>query len=141
MVSQSSRYAIRALVLLADRDGEGPLSAEEIARELEVPRNYLSKLLHILTARGLLSSRKGPGGGFALGAPPSRITLAQVVDTFEPADPEGAARCLLSGGRCSDGHPCAAHDHWKEVAGAYLGFFRRTTLDDLRETGPGTRPE
>ena len=70
MLSQTAEYALRTVLYLADR-GDGPsASADELARVLGVPRNYLSKTLHRLAREGILASARGRGGGFRLAADP-----------------------------------------------------------------------
>jgi Rrf2 family protein len=76
----------------------------------------------------VLHSTRGPRGGFRLAAPPERITLAEVVGPFLPA--EGRA-CVLGRSRCSDAAPCAAHHRWKLVAERMRTFFGETTVADL----------
>lgn len=129
MLSQTSEYALRAALYLAMRGGGGSVKLEQIASALDVPRNYLSKTLHQLARAGVLSSERGPSGGFRLAHPPELLTLHQVVSPFDPA--RLARRCILGKGECSDATPCAAHDRWKTVAEPMREFFGGTTLADL----------
>ena len=66
ILSKSAKYALRATLCLAECEGERPMPVDEIAERLDVPRNYLSKILHILARTGTLDSTRGPGGGFRL---------------------------------------------------------------------------
>ena len=130
MLSQTSEYALRAVVYLAQRREATPVKLEQIAEALEAPRNYLSKTLHLLARAGVLSSGRGPSGGFQLAIPIDRLTLAQVVAPFEP--PSSLARhCLLGPGECSEITPCVAHARWKWIAGPMRDFFRDTTVEEL----------
>lgn len=129
MLSHTSEYALRATIYLAMHDGEGPVKLERIASALGVPRNYLSKTLHQLSRLGVLSSERGPNGGFRLARSPEDLPLAEIVAPFEPE--RLARRCLLGMGECSDATPCAAHDRWKTVAGPMRTFFGGTTVADL----------
>jgi Rrf2 family protein len=135
MISQTAEYALRAVIHLAEHEAEAPLRVSEIARVLGVPRNYLSKTLHELARVGVLSSTRGPTGGFRLAAPPEKLTLAKVVSLFDP--PPGRRRCLLGRTRCSDAHPCGAHERWKGVAESLAEFFRTTTIADVLTAGEG----
>lgn len=138
MLSQTGTYALRTVVLIASRGGSGAVSVEEIAAELGVPRNYLSKTLHQLARAGVLSSTRGPGGGFRLAVPPARLRLARVI---EPFDSLGAGpTCLLGRATCSDRQPCAAHERWKRASGTVAAFFRDTTVADLLADGALPRP-
>ena len=130
---QTAEYALRAVYHIADHQAEGPVRVTDIAEALGVPRNYLSKTLHQLARAGVLRSTRGPHGGFRLAAPAERVTLAEVVGPFLPA--EGRA-CVLGRARCSDASPCAAHWRWKQVAERMRAFFGETAVGDL-VSGPG----
>jgi Rrf2 family protein len=125
---QTAEYALRAVYHIAESGGDGPVRVSDVADALGVPRNYLSKTLHQLARARVLHSTRGPRGGFRLAAPPERITLAEVVGPFLPA--EGRA-CVLGRPRCSDAAPCAAHHRWKLVAERMRTFFGETTVADL----------
>lgn len=113
---------------LAERPDDQPVRVDDIATALDVPRNYLSKILHVLARRGLLRSARGPRGGFSLAGLASRTTLLEVVDNFDNLD---RGHCLLGRPECRDDDPCPAHGQWKEVAAALHAFFRNTTIADL----------
>lgn len=129
MLSNTGAYAVRAMLHLAERAGEGPVRVDDVAAGLEVPRNYLSKVLHTLVAEGVLRSARGPHGGFELARPASEVTLLEVVAPFEAMD--GARSCLLRSGACDEADPCALHDRWGSVAAEVAGFFRETVLADV----------
>lgn len=129
MLSQTAEYALRAVLHLAREGSEGPVRVDDIARALDVPRNYLSKILHVLARAGLLASTRGPHGGFELASSPSELTLADVVEEFDALQERGA--CLLGRDRCDDRNPCPAHHRWTEVSETVLDFFRNTTVAEL----------
>lgn len=129
MLSQTSEYALRAALFLAVQEGDGAVKLDRIADALDVPRNYLSKTLHLMARAGVLRSERGPSGGFRLQRAPHEMTLAEVVDPFEPV--RLARMCVLGEGECSDATPCAAHERWKLVAEPMREFFGRTTLADV----------
>lgn len=131
MLSQTSEYALRAILHLHNVGGDGPVRVDDIAEALDVPRNYLSKILHVLARKGLLNSQRGPHGGFELATSAEELPLAEVVASFEPDLLSAEERCLLGRGRCSDTDPCAAHDRWKDVAQRIRTFFRNTSVADL----------
>ena len=140
MLSQTSEYALRAVVDLARASVDGPVKLEEVADYLGAPKNYLSKTLHLLARAGVLSSGRGPYGGFQLAIPPRELTLALVVAPFEPPTTL-ARRCLLGHGECSDTTPCEAHERWKAIAVPMRAFFLTTTVGDLISSDssiPGT---
>lgn len=129
MLNSSAEYALKAAHLLARAPPRERLTAGELAAELDLPANFLSKLLGRLRQEGILESRPGPSGGFRLARAPSEVTLAEVAAPFD--DLVRDRQCLLGRPECRDDAPCAAHERWKELAGRVERFFRETTLADL----------
>ncbi|HEY6948754.1 MAG TPA: Rrf2 family transcriptional regulator [Gemmatimonadales bacterium] len=128
MLSQTAEYALRTVVFLAGRSEE-PVRIDEIAAALDIPRNYLSKVLHRLARESVLTSTRGQGGGFRLASSADRIRL---LDVIEPFDHIGSQRrCVLGREVCSDQGACEAHEAWKEVGARVAAFFAGTTVADL----------
>lgn len=136
ILSQTAVYAIKAVMHLAEADAEAPVRVDDIARDLDVPRNYLSKILHVLARNGVLDSTRGPKGGFRLARRPADLTLGDVIKHFD--DITEASGCLLGRERCSDDNPCAAHERWRDVSASVRTFLRETSILDL--THDGARP-
>jgi Rrf2 family protein len=128
MLSRTAEYALRAAVQVALLGQDRPVRVEELARASDVPRNYLSKILHVLARQGVLTSTRGPQGGFQLAVDPERLKLARVTAPFET---QPASRCVLGRPRCSDRNPCGAHERWKGATAAMRSFFEETTLADV----------
>jgi Rrf2 family protein len=82
-LTQASRYAIRALVLIGSQDGKGYLTSENIARTANISEMFLLKALKPLVSAGVLRSLKGPGGGYQLARPAKDVTLLQVVEAVD----------------------------------------------------------
>lgn len=78
-LSTRSTYGMRALVELALASGQGPVSATRIAKRQDLSVAYLEQLLHRLKRHGIVSSVRGPRGGYALALDPRRITMGEVV--------------------------------------------------------------
>lgn len=133
MISHTAEYALRATIHLAHQDPTRPVSVTDLARDLKLPRNYLSKILHALARAGVVESIRGPGGGFRVAAEPADITLFRIVDTFDDLTP--GRTCVLGRAKCSDAHPCAVHARWKPAAEEVARFFRETTLADAAKGG------
>lgn len=131
MLTNTGTYALRAMIYLAARAGEGPVRVDDVSAALDVPRNYLSKVLHALVKEGALQSLRGPHGGFELAVPAGEITLSRVLSPFEEVG-EGR-QCLLGEGDCDATNPCALHDRWKGVATEVASFFEDTVLEDVVE--------
>ncbi|UCC74503.1 MAG: Rrf2 family transcriptional regulator [Gemmatimonadota bacterium] len=134
MISKTAEYALRAVVHIV-REGKGAaMRANEIAEELDVPANYLSKTLHQLARAGVLSSERGPRGGFRLARSPEDLSLADVLEPLDATWLESG--CLLGLPRCSDEAACPLHERWKQVREPVCQFFRETTLACLLAEAP-----
>ncbi len=132
--SQTSTYALRAVLYLVREGSHRPLRVGEIAEAVDIPRNYLSKILHQLARAGVLTSSRGPKGGFELARPAAEVSLAHVIEPLEPVSAERP--CLLGNTACSDESPCAAHHRWKHVADQMQAFFHDTTIAELLRREP-----
>jgi Rrf2 family protein len=104
---------------------------EEVADCTGIPHSYLSKLIHKLAKKGLVTARRGHHGGVVLARPSSEITLADLSEAID-----GVAwrdRCLMGLLGCSDAAPCVLHQFWQETMAQILGRLRAVTLADLRQ--------
>lgn len=79
MLSQKTRYAIRAMQYLADRHGKGPVQLAEIARAQNIPANFLTTILSELSRYGLVASQRGKVGGYWLAVSPIDITYGDLI--------------------------------------------------------------
>ncbi|MDA0336809.1 MAG: Rrf2 family transcriptional regulator [bacterium] len=127
-LSQSAKYALRATIYLAE-NGVGPHLSRDIAEALNVPAQYLAKILQDLARNGLLISAKGRGGGFRLALPPAQIELLSVVRAIEGE--RFGEGCALGLPDCSEEAPCALHNAWKALRGDLLGMLQGTHLSEL----------
>jgi len=129
MLSQTSHYALRAILYLAREAAHEPRPAEVIAKALGAPRNYMSKTLNTLAKRGLVASTRGPAGGFRLAVAPGTVTIADIIHAFD--EPRARGICLLGGQPCDDRQPCTVHFRWKAVAAESWAPLKATTIADL----------
>src|SRR5689334_14029437 len=79
MLSQKTRYAIRAMQHLADRHGQGPVQLAEIAAAQNIPANFLTTILSELSRMGLVASQRGKDGGYWLAVSPIDITYGDLI--------------------------------------------------------------
>lgn len=142
MLSRTAEYAVRAVIVLAREYGQRTVSADEIASILGAPRNYLSKTLNALARRGVLTSARGPGGGFSLAVAPDVLTVADIVEVFADASADDA-RCVLRDSPCDPANPCAAHGRWTALTRSAREPLLRTVISELSgvngSTGVGGR--
>jgi Rrf2 family protein len=126
--SRPCEYAIHAMTYLAAIPGASA-RADEIAEAEEIPLPILSKVLQELARKGLLDSRRGPGGGFRLARRPELITLRDIVAAVDSLDE--FLRCVTGLPNCSDETPCPLHETWKQVRTSLMKSFETTTLLDM----------
>lgn len=128
MFSATSEYALRALSQLAQLPRGTAILGRDLARETNVPSNYLSKIMLSLRNAGMVGATRGNGGGYRLLRAPETLRLIEVLELFED---RAVPNCLLGQGVCSESKPCAAHASWREVRGRYVEFLEKTTVADL----------
>ncbi|MBI4535624.1 MAG: Rrf2 family transcriptional regulator [Ignavibacteriae bacterium] len=108
--SRQCEYALQAVLYLALKSPGEMTSMKEMAEKLDIPYHFVSKILQNLTRKGLLSSLKGPSGGFTLSMPSRDITLFHIVEAIDGV--EFTKNCVLGFPECSGKNPCAVHDTW-----------------------------
>lgn len=123
------RHALHALGALAAEPGAGS-RAENMARSLRLPSAALSKSFQRLAKRGILESRRGPGGGYRIAGDPAKITLARIAAALEVEDSR-RGRCLLEEHECRGDAPCALHSAAKTADARLRRELSRLTLADL----------
>lgn len=83
MLSQKARYALHALIVLAEHGGGKPIMIADIARSARIPRKFLEQILLDMKRRGIVRSLRGRAGGYLLGRQPKSITFAEVIRTID----------------------------------------------------------
>ena len=92
MLSQKARYALHALIVLAEHTGEQPMQIATIAEEARVPRKFLEQILVDLKKRGIVRSQRGRAGGYLIGKPAKEISFADVIRVID--GPLALAPCV-----------------------------------------------
>lgn len=92
-ITQKSKYALRAILELAVRFGNGPISIGEIAKAQAIPARFLEAILAQLKRANLVESRRGNEGGYVLARPPGRISVGDVLRVVQGslAEPEAGS--------------------------------------------------
>lgn len=127
MISQTSEYALRAVVHLA-KAGGGPAVAQEIAESTHVSVGYLHKILRLLARKGILLAQRGVGGGFSLARPADSITVLDILRVTEN-ELVRIDGCPLG----IEGHSelCPLHRLLDEQIARIESAFASTTVGDL----------
>lgn len=128
--SKSLSYALRGVLYIAImQDTKRFVQAEEIAEKLGVPRHFMSKILKKLAKDGIITSVKGPMGGFSLTENTLNITLYQLFEKMEGL--ESFTTCVLRLKECNELHPCPMHHHMKHIRAELKDFLTKTTFNDI----------
>ena len=134
MLSRRSKYGLKALLLLAQEAGRGPVLVSELADREAIPRKFLEAILLDLNRSGLVQSKKGKGGGYFLRRDPSQITFGEVIRVLEgplalvPCVSQTAyAKCI----DCVDEASCGVRRAMQQVRDATSQILDNTTLADI----------
>ena len=127
-LSQTTGYAVHALVCLDERGGRATL-IREIAKRAGIPKPYLARIINDLTHQGLVAAKRGYRGGIALARPAGEISLLQVVEAIE--GPDWIAPCLLGLDDCAAHRLCPAHVVWQRISKQLKAVLGRTKVADV----------
>ena len=127
-LTTKGRYAVTAMLDLALHAENGPVSLADISERQGISISYLEQLFAKLRRRELVTSVRGPGGGYQLCADPGSISVASVIDAVDES--VDATRCGGQGD-CHEGEVCLTHHLWTDLSGRIHQFLSGITLGDL----------
>lgn len=127
--SNACAYAIRAISRLAMLRPDGYVLLEELCDGTDLPRHFVAKIFQELVRKGLLTSAKGRGGGFALARKPDQISLFDIVHVIDGT--EQLDNCVVGMTRCDDSQSCPQHDHWRAIRTQLRTYLMETTLEAM----------
>ena len=129
MISTKGRYALRVMIELAQREGEGCLALKDVARRQDISEKYLEAIMKKLVQEGLVSGLRGKGGGYRLARPAQDCTVGEILRATEnslaPVSCQGLEGC------CPRGERCPTLPMWRELDSLIQDYFDRTTLAHL----------
>ena len=127
-LTTKGRYAVTAMLDLAIHHGGGPITLADIAQRQGISLSYLEQLFSRLRKRNLVSSVRGPGGGYTLGRDAGEIFVAQVISAVD--ENVDTTRC---GGahNCQDNQQCLTHDLWQDLSARIFDYLNKISLKDL----------
>jgi Rrf2 family protein len=128
-ISRKIDYAIRAMIHLASIPPGTVVPFREIGKQMEVPEDFLAKILKTLVDHGIVRSTRGPHGGYKLARPAETINVLEVIEAAE--GPVAVNVCLDDDDACSRQSFCTMTSVWREGQERMLEVFRRTTLASL----------
>lgn len=134
MLSSSCRYGIRAVIYLASQPStNGKTGIKQISKDLDLPSPFLAKILQQLAKQKILSSSKGPHGGFSLLKDPRKITLIDIVNTIDGYDT--FTNCIMHNGSCEgvekEGKHCPLHEDYEKSRRELIKLFSNRTIHEL----------
>lgn len=129
--SKKCEYGLQAVLYLTANEDRAVISAEEIAKQLSIPKEFVSKILQSLTESGIILSKKGKNGGFSLAKSPSQIKLIDIVESIDGL--EVFNKCVLGFPKCSHEKPCPVHDRWGKLRTEAYSMLTNETLLELKE--------
>lgn len=129
-LTTKGRYAVTAMLDLALHHDGGPVTLSDIAQRQGISLSYLEQLFALLRRRGLVSSTRGPGGGYRLGRTADEIAVADVIAAVDES--VDATRC---GGKenCQGAERCLTHDLWQDLSRQIYDFLSDIDLAQLVE--------
>jgi len=127
-LTTKGRFAVTAMVDLTLRQARGPVTLAAISARQHISLSYLEQLFGKLRRAGLVSSVRGPGGGYNLARPAQGITVADIVTAVD--ETLDATQC---GGKenCHDDKRCMTHDLWATLNEKMYDYLSSVTLADL----------
>ncbi len=132
MLSNASKYAIRAVLYLAENSSSKKrFGAKYIAEELEIPQPFIAKLLQQLAKSKIISSSKGPNGGFFTTEQNLTNNICSILNEIESEDIFDG--CFLGLPQCSDENPCPVHFIVAPFKEALLAKFKNQSIKEFAE--------
>jgi Rrf2 family iron-sulfur cluster assembly transcriptional regulator len=125
MLSQTAMYAVKAMGFVANYGKNEPVLSKVISREMDIPQNFLSKIMHRLVQEGFLHSIRGTNGGFVLTRDPKKISMRDIAGLF--MNLSDLKQCFLGLPECNGS--CSLHKQWIPIADRFLRLLEKTSID------------
>lgn len=132
-LSTRGKYGMYAMIFLAQRAGEGPVSLKAFS-PLGLPEAYLEQLLGSLRRAGLVSASRGVQGGYRLSRPAEEISARDILEALE--GPLSFSDCVNDSAPCARSEGCPARGVWEYLTGRVNGLMEEIALADMVRQGP-----
>ena len=130
MLSNSSKYALKAVLYLTlHTDESRKLQVREISEKIDVPKAYTAKLLQALSKRGIISSSRGPKGGFYVDSENRKHSVMSIIDVIDGR--KKLDHCILGFTDCDEQEPCPLHFHVNQSRTQLIHVLESKTIDEL----------
>lgn len=127
-LTTKGRYAVTAMLDLSLNSNNGPVNLSDISKRQDISLSYLEQLFAKLRKRKLVSSVRGPGGGYRLGRSHSDIHVAEIIDAV--SESLDTTKCKGKGD-CHQGEICLTHHLWQDLSDQIHAFLSGISLADL----------
>ena len=136
-ISRKIDYGLRAMIYLASIPSDSVIPFREIARQMDVPEDFLAKILKTLVDQGLVRSTRGPHGGYALARTATDVSFLDVIEAVE--GPVAVNVCLDGEDTCDHSTACTMVHVWRQGQDRMLDVYRQAKLAELafKPTGDG----
>ena len=129
-LTTKGRYAVTAVLDLAFHQEQGPVSLAEISQRQGISLSYLEQLFSRLRRNNVVTSTRGPGGGYSLARDEGEISMAQIIVAVDES--YDATSCGGDGTCSGDEFQCLTHDLWMELSQEIHGFLNGITLAEMK---------
>ncbi|MFM2482565.1 Fe-S cluster assembly transcriptional regulator IscR [Celerinatantimonas sp. YJH-8] len=127
-LTSKGRYAVTAMLDVALHSDKSPVPLADISERQGISLSYLEQLFSRLRKQGLVSSVRGPGGGYRLGLDADKIAVSMVIHAVDESI--DATHCK-GAGSCRDGERCLTHSLWENLSNRISAFLDGITLGEL----------
>jgi len=128
-LTTKGRFAVTAMIDLALRQNNGPVTLAAISQRQQISLSYLEQLFGKLRRHELVESTRGPGGGYTLGRKAAEITVADIIVSVD--EPIDATQCGGKENCTGDGGRCMTHELWAQLNQRMVEFLDSVTLQKL----------
>lgn len=131
LLSKTCEYGLQAMLYLAVKTTDEPILLRDISDGLDIPSDFLGKVLQSLSRKGLVSSQKGRNGGFRLAKPAQDISPLEIIHAID-----GSAflhECVLGFPGCGDDSPCPVHRQWRDIKQGITEMLQNQNLLQLSQ--------
>jgi Rrf2 family protein len=132
MFSKTTEYALRATIYIAEKGTiDHKLGIEEISRAIDSPRPFTAKILQLLSKGGVISSVKGPNGGFYISEKLKKQPVWNILVALD--EDERLTNCVMGLDKCSDKKPCPMHEQYKVIKEQLIDLFKKKRILEVAE--------
>ena len=133
--SKTCEYAIRSLIYFAAHPEAGSATVKDVSKDSGVPPAYVAKIFQCLAKSRILSSQRGPSGGYSLLIPASKLSLLKIVKALDDLTKSPFSNCVMGLDKCNDKNPCPLHPVWTKAKDEMLEKLESSTVADMAVLG------